>query len=92
VRYLGDVHGGQILSRIVRKAIALEGHDGTRFYDFGVVGDLPAFITGYRARIDAIPVDATERLRIAGEALDGFRRHIELFEQLDQVPDRSGEV
>jgi heme oxygenase len=100
VRYLGDVHGGQILGRIVRKALALENNAGTSFYDFSIVGDLHTFIGEYRARIDAVPVDAAGRQRIASEALDGFRRHIVLFEELaamappalGQVPERSGEM
>lgn len=38
IRYMGDLSGGQIMKWNIRRAYGLEGNQGTRFYDFGVLG------------------------------------------------------
>jgi heme oxygenase len=38
IRYLGDLSGGQIVKWNIRKTYGLVGEQGTRFYEFGVLG------------------------------------------------------
>jgi heme oxygenase len=81
-RYLGDLHGGRILRRIVADTLALGPGPGLEFYAFGAVGDLDAAVRGYRAGLDALPVDATTAHDIVREAQRAFELHIRLFDEL----------
>ncbi|KAF9783502.1 hypothetical protein BJ322DRAFT_1157114 [Thelephora terrestris] len=38
IRYMGDLSGGQIMKGNIRKAYGLTNDQGTRFYNFGVMG------------------------------------------------------
>jgi len=38
-RYIGDLSGGQILKRIAKKALNLQGNDGLNFYEFELISD-----------------------------------------------------
>jgi len=38
IRYMGDLSGGQIMKWNIRKAYGLLNNQGTKFYDFGVMG------------------------------------------------------
>jgi heme oxygenase len=81
-RYLGDLHGGRILRRIVADTLALGPGPGLEFYAFGAVGDLDAAVRNYRAGLDALPVDATAADDIVREAQRAFELHIRLFDEL----------
>lgn len=76
VRYLGDLHGGQILQeRVIRAYGASTAH---AFYRF----DQPARqIEQLRTLLDAETTIATMEA-IVDEACDAFRRHIDLFRAL----------
>jgi heme oxygenase len=82
VRYLGDLHGGQVLGKLVRAQYDVTDADGARFYDVSAVGELHPFIARFRASLDAVTRDPAERDAIAAEALHGFREHITLFAEL----------
>ncbi|GAB3720217.1 biliverdin-producing heme oxygenase [Nocardiopsis oceani] len=56
-RYMGDVSGGQFIRRIVAKAYDLPDGAGVAFYDFGALGSLPKFRSGYRERLDSLRLD-----------------------------------
>ena len=47
VRYLGDLHGGQLLRRCVMRLLKTDGVKGLDFYDFGV---WPSFGSAGRSR------------------------------------------
>lgn len=80
VRHLGDLHGGQMLGRVVSSALRLQHGRGMRFYAFdGEVGDL---IRRYREGLDALPQDAPRIDALVTEAQSGFRRHITMFDEL----------
>jgi heme oxygenase len=81
-RYLGDLHGGRILRRVVADTLALGPGPGLAFYAYGATGDLDAAARGYRAGLDALPVDATTADDIVREAQRAFELHIRLFEEL----------
>ena len=81
VRYMGDLSGGQILRDVVRRALDLEDGAGTAFYTFAG-GDGREVKDGFRAALDALPVDETLTQEIVSEARDAFSRHVVLFEEL----------
>lgn len=85
VRYLGDLSGGQALRKIVARSLALAPQAGTRFYDFGTPQQVGAMAQHFRSGLDQIEGDVAAREAIVGEATDAFRRHGELFEQLDRA-------
>ena len=79
VRYLGDLHGGQQLARIVDSALGL-GAGTLRFHDFGAhVHDA---IARFRAALDALPVDAAQSQIVVDEACWSFEQHLHLFDEL----------
>lgn len=83
VRYLGDLSGGQVVRRVVERAYALNGDDGTRFYAFGSPADAASLALGLRRAIASIPGDAPPGPEIVREALRAFERHAALFDALE---------
>jgi heme oxygenase (biliverdin-producing, ferredoxin) len=82
-RYLGDLSGGQIIRGTAEKTwgFARKG-DGVRFYVFERVANPAAYKREYRARLDAIPVDALEKLRIVDECRRAFALNGAVFRDL----------
>lgn len=80
VRHLGDLHGGQVLGRVVSGALHLQDGRGTRFYAFD--GEVGSLIRRYRDGLDALPQDPERIDALVAEAQSGFRRHITLFDEL----------
>lgn len=80
VRHLGDLHGGQVLGRVVSGALQLQDGRGTRFYAFD--GEVGSLILRYRDGLDALPQDAARIDALVAEAQAGFRRHIAMFDEL----------
>lgn len=99
VRYLGDLHGGQILARCVARMAARCGQargdgigawpageggpHGTAFYWFGGPAAVNSKIAALRAALDAAPVAPTQAAALSDEAVDAFTQHEEMFMQLD---------
>lgn len=82
VRYLGDLHGGQALGRVVARALHLEGRTGTAFYDFGDRAECRRLVQRFRAALDAVDLGTAERDAVVDEAVSAFARHERLFEEL----------
>lgn len=82
VRYLGDLSGGQMLARIVRRSLDLPVGTGTAFYDFGNVAATTQLTQAYRAGLDGLSPDAATHRAIVDEALLAFELHLQLFDQL----------
>ncbi|AOF82529.1 heme oxygenase family protein [Methyloversatilis sp. RAC08] len=80
VRHLGDLHGGQVLGRVVSGALQLQDGRGTRFYAFD--GEVGSLIRRYRDGLDTLPQDAARIDALVAEAQSGFRRHIAMFDEL----------
>lgn len=80
VRHLGDLHGGQVLGRVVSSMPGMGDGTGTSFYAFA--GDVAVLIRRYRAGLDALPQDDEHVEALVAEACSGFARHITLFEEL----------
>ena len=92
VRYLGDLSGGQILSRIVASSLGLADLRGTRFYDFGGPADVAARVGEFRAGLarvvdsDSDTDAAAEAAAIVAEAILAFQLHQRLFSELTEAP------
>jgi heme oxygenase (biliverdin-producing, ferredoxin) len=78
LRYLGDLNGGQIVARLMRSSPALASMPGS-FYEFPGLAEPRAAGAAWKARLDALPLDAAMHDALVVEASEGFRRHIALF-------------
>ncbi len=78
-RYLGDLHGGQILQALVRR---LYPGQATSFYDFGGAAAVAALRHTLRDALAAVPLMDDEADRVVAEACWSFEQHRRLFEAL----------
>lgn len=83
-RYLGDLSGGQMLSKRLQNACKLSGKDGVHFYDFPEIGNIVMFKNEYRELLDSAPVDDATAQRIVEEAVLAFKLNGGLF--MDAAP------
>ena len=82
-RYLGDLSGGQVISKIARRSLGLENRDGLRFFDFDEVEDSRAFKDEYRSRLNELPLSDVRALDVIEEAKQVFALNQRLFEELE---------
>lgn len=82
VRYLGDLHGGRVLKRLVARSLGLAGGDGTRFYEFGDEAQVLALRHGLRAALGGLALSAADADRVVDEARWSFLQHQQLFTEL----------
>ena len=82
-RYLGDLSGGQAVSKIARRSLSLQGRDGLRFFDFDEIEDARAFKDEYRRRLDEMPFSEARALEVIEEANRVFAFNQRLFEELE---------
>jgi heme oxygenase len=83
-RYLGDLAGGQVIRSVAERTWGFPHKgDGVRFYVFDQVPNPAGFRRGYRARLDALPLDEVAQRRVADEAARAFRLNRALFRELD---------
>jgi heme oxygenase len=85
VRYLGDLHGGQALARVVTRGLGLAPGQGVAFYDFGSAAAVRAHVLALRRGLDRCAPDAAVAQAIVDEAVAGFERHRRLFDELAGV-------
>ena len=81
-RYLGDLSGGQAIGRVLSRSYELDGGRGVAFYDFPLVPKPKPYKDAYRARLDALPMDAADKARVVAEVQVAFRLNRALFEEL----------
>ena len=77
-RYMGDLSGGRVLQRVVRRVFGK--HAATDFYTFDSIESVKVFKDDYRAALDAVPCDVTKAV---AEANLAFVLNMRLFEELD---------
>jgi len=82
VRYLGDLHGGQVLKRLVSQNLGLAAGVGTGFYDFGADARVIELRQAFRQGLARIRVSLPQADQIVAEARWAFEQHVLLFEQL----------
>lgn len=94
-RYLGDLSGGQILSKRLKKSILKLSEDdsswdtieGLNFYQFNNLGNQTDFKNFYRERLNAAKVDENTRDLIVSEAVQSFELNIALFDEIQELSD-----
>ena len=80
-RYLGDLSGGQFISRVMQRRFGFESN-GVGFYLFDEIADPQEFKQTYRDELDRVEWDAAERERVIDEVLLAYRFNTELFDDL----------
>ncbi|MDX1957543.1 MAG: biliverdin-producing heme oxygenase [Leptospiraceae bacterium] len=83
VRYLGDLSGGLILGKIIRRSYLLENGQGDAFYQFPI-SDPNSFKNDYRKALDEIPLTDEEKTNVLEEARKSFDLNGKLFMELEQ--------
>ena len=81
-RYMGDLSGGQILKRILMKALRLSDDEGLKFYDFEHIPNKKAFKNKYRTNLDALQLNSETADRFVDESIKAFELNISLFNDL----------
>ena len=81
-RYIGDLSGGQILKNIAEKALKPPKGAGLNFYEFPYIEDAKAFKTEYRAALDELPLDESQKNAMIAEANYAFRLNMYLFDEI----------
>lgn len=84
-RYLGDLHGGQILARLVQRRFALPDSTGTAFYRFADAAGVQGLAQALRQLLAALPLAQAQADEVADEACWAFAAHVQIFEEL-QAP------
>ncbi|HIK25101.1 MAG: biliverdin-producing heme oxygenase [Thermosynechococcus sp. Uc] len=85
-RYMGDLSGGQALSKIVRSHLTLPEGKGTAFYEFPALPtpeDKKAFKQRYRETLDGLGLDGEAIARIVKEANFAFALNCNLMHALE---------
>ncbi len=76
-RYLGDLSGGQIIDRILRRSLELES-DCLSFYRFPDIASPEEFKREYRGAIDVLGADPQIREPLVAEARSAFQHNIDV--------------
>lgn len=92
-RYLGDLSGGQILAKRLKKHVlkldendsAWDTTNGLNFYNFENLGNQADFKNFYRERLNAAKVDEKTRDLIVSEAVQSFELNIDLFDEIQAL-------
>ncbi len=82
-RYIGDLSGGQILKKIAKKALNLEGNNGLNFYDFKMIEDEKKFKESYSNVLNSLPIDQKVADKIIEEANEAFTYNMNMFKELE---------
>jgi len=82
-RYIGDLSGGQILKKIAKKALNLEGNNGLNFYEFKLINDEKKFKESYSRTLNELPIDQTIADKIIEEANAAFVYNMKMFKELE---------
>jgi len=82
-RYIGDLSGGQILKKIAKKALNLNGDDGLNFYEFQLIEDEKLFKKSYSETLNKLPIDQKIADKIIDEANEAFAYNMNMFKELE---------
>lgn len=80
-RYLGDLSGGQVISRMLRQHYGINERS-VNFYDFESIGKIKPYRDAYRENLDALGLDIAETTHLITEANQAFALNGELFREL----------
>lgn len=82
LRYLGDLSGGQMIGRALRRIYDFPDARGTAFYRFDAISSPKAFKDRYRSSLDALGWDEDRVRAVVDEVSLGFRLNADLFTEL----------
>ncbi|BCL15842.1 biliverdin-producing heme oxygenase [Micromonospora sagamiensis] len=82
-RYLGDLSGGQVMLRAVRRSFGFT-EDGVRFFLFPDV-EPGAYKENYRRLLDEVPWDPAERQRFLDEVSLAYRLNTAMLAELGRA-------
>ena len=82
-RYLGDLSGGRVVEKIVRRSLGMEGEDGFRFFQFADIDDVGHFKNLFRSRLDGLPISVARGEEIIDESRRVFTLNRKVFEELE---------
>lgn len=84
-RYLGDLSGGRVISRVLEKGLGLSAENGLAFYEFPEIESIPEFRNKYRASLDALDWSEETRERFIAEVNNAFELNQKVFQSLEFV-------
>jgi len=82
-RYIGDLSGGQILKKIAKKALNLDGNNGLNFYEFEKIDDEKKFKEDYSKALNKLPINQSTADQIIDEANKAFTYNMKMFKELE---------
>lgn len=84
LRYMGNVGGRDVLSRLVAGCIGAGDDDerGLAFTDYSAVGEIRPFFAAFHAELDALPLSSDDKAAAVAEADVGFWLNIALTDEL----------
>lgn len=82
-RYLGDLAGGQAISRLVQKHYGIDPEQLT-YYDFSAIGDTYHYRKQYRALLDLLPWSPVEQAVFISECETAYDINAALFMEIGQ--------
>jgi heme oxygenase len=81
-RYLGDLFGGQMMGGMARSSLKLDKNSGTCFYEFDDIPNNKAFIEGWYAKLNSLPLTAAQQQAIIDESNAVYALNIKVFDEL----------
>lgn len=85
IRYLGDLSGGQVIGRILRRTYGLSDDRGTEFYSFPRISSPKQFKEHYRDHLDALDWTEDQRAVMIAEVNTAYQLNTAVFEALAQA-------
>ena len=82
-RYIGDLSGGQILKKIAKKALNINGNEGLDFYEFSMISDEKQFKKSYSDTLNQLPINQEVADQIIEEANQAFTYNMKMFKELE---------
>ena len=84
VRYLGDLHGGQLIKRLLGRSpmLAQASAGASAFYEFGSAAQVQVLQRALRSGLAQTGASAEQADVLVAEARWAFQQHVTLFEQL----------
>lgn len=81
MRYLGDVNGGQILSKKLAQSFDLKDGMGLEFYSFPKIDNIRGFSKTFKDAMDKV-VDPKLQEDLIAEANKSYQLQIDIFSSL----------
>lgn len=83
-RYMGDMAGGQAISRLMQRHYNIET-SFLSFYDFSELGDLHHYRKQYKHLLDLLPWSPTEQAEFIAESETAYWLNVALFDELGEM-------